>query len=210
MAYLTEGFHGTVLSVRGNDIKVREIPRAELDEDHILMFRGDSDESIIPSLVDKSHSDAHALRITAKIWEREIQQKFQTAELLHRSIIFHGGKTTKTTAQNWFNGWLRISPEDKNLEIIAKALGPDSQTHKQLQGIIEASDRLRSYHASAGSLITEMLKNSISNWRGDIGEDGVTVELPGIGTVNLVRIENTSTEATLVPRSKTNTLLIEQ
>ena len=210
MAYLTEGFSGTVITIRGEDIKVREIPLQELDEDHILMFRGDSEQSIIPTLVDQSHSDAKALRQTAKIWEREIQKKFTSADLLHRSIGFHGGKTTKTTAHNWYNGWLRISPEDKNLDIIAKALGPNSETQLKITEIKEASDKLRGYHASAGNLITEMLKTNIANWRGDIGEDGATIDLPGLGKVNLVRIENISSSHTLVPRSKTNTLLIEQ
>lgn len=210
MAYLTEGFSGTVITIRGEDIKVREIPLHELDEDHILMFRGDSEQSIIPTLVDQSHSDAKALRQTAKIWEREIQKKFTSADTLHRSIGFHGGKTTKTTAHNWYNGWLRISPEDKNLDIIAKALGQDSETQLKIAEIKEASDKLRGYHASAGNLITEMLKENIANWRGDIGEDGATIDLPGLGKVNLVRIENISSSPTLVPRSKTNTLLTEQ
>lgn len=210
MAYLTEGFAGTVITIRGDDIKVREIPLQELDEDHILMFRGDSEHSIIPTLVDQSHSDARPLRQTAKIWEKEIQKKFTSAELLHRSIGYHGGKTTKTTAQNWYNGWLRISPEDKNLDIIAKALGPHSETQLRITEIKEASEKLRAYHASAGNLITEMLKTNITNWRGDIGEDGATIDLPGLGKLNLVRIENISTSPTLVPRSKTNTLLIEQ
>lgn len=210
MAYLTEGFAGTVITIRGEDIKVREIPLQELDEDHILMFRGDSDHSIIPTLVDQSHSDARVIRQIAKIWEKEIQRKFASADLLHRSISFHGGKTTKTTAHNWYNGWLRISPEDKNLEIIAKALGPNSETQLKIHEIKEASDKLRAYHASAGNLITEMLKTNITNWRGDIGEDGATIDLPGLGKVNLVRIENISSSPTLVPRSKTNTLLIEQ
>jgi hypothetical protein len=210
MAYLTEGFSGTVITIRGEDIKVRETPLQELDEDHILMFRGDSEQSIIPTLVDQNHSDAKTLRQTAKIWEREIQKKFTSADLLHRSIGFYGGKTTKTTAHNWYNGWLRISPEDKNLDIIAKALGPNSETQLKIAEIKEASDKLRGYHASAGNLITEMLKTNIANWRGDIGEDGATIDLPGLGKVNLVRIENISSSPTLVPRSKTNTLLIEQ
>lgn len=210
MTYLTESFVGSVIVIRDQEIKVKELPRFELDEGNILLFRGGSDESIVSSLVDKTYTDAIELRNIAKIWKIEIQEKFKNADTLHRSIIYNGGNTTKTTATNWYNGWLLIAPEEANIDIIAKVLGATSKTYQRINDIKIAADKLKQYHKRVGSVITDMLKSNITKWRGNIGEEGAIVELPGVGTINLVRIENISSESTQIPRSKTNTLLTEQ
>lgn len=206
-AYLSRGYTANVVSVRGNTISVKEMAVDDLDEEYMLMFRGESEEGAVSSIVDTVHKDSRALREIVKIWHREITQRFSKASDLHRAVVGAGQKIALQTAQIWHGGWLRIAPEDKNLDVLAKVLGSQSETSTRLEEIKRASHLLNERHTSAGQMISQSLRSKIAEWRGDISETGATLRIPQLGQIDLVVIESISPNEELQDRSMVNRLL---
>jgi hypothetical protein len=206
-AYLSLGYTANVVVLRGNTVTVKEVHVDNLEEDQMLMFRGESEEGAVSSIVDSSYPDSKKLREIAKIWHNEIKQRFAKASELHRAVVYAGEKIALNTAQIWHGGWLRIAPEDKNLDVLAKVLGNKSETYRRIDEIKNAAHTLSERHTIAGQTISNALKAKIAEWRGDITDIGASIRVPQLGQVDLVVIEGISPTEETQDRSLTNRLL---
>lgn len=206
-AYLTDGFTPNVLIIKGDTVAVKEITMKDLDEGQLLVFRGESEDGAVTSVVDNAHADSKALRAIAKIWEKEIRTKFSRPIDLYNDIKNKGYKISYQAILIWYGGWLRIAPEDKNLELLAMILGPASETAQRLEDIKHAAHTLGERHIEAGQIISNALKNKITEVRERITDSGASIKIPNLGQVQIVQVETVDTERHQVSRSLTNKLL---
>jgi hypothetical protein len=206
-AYLTDGFSPNVLVIKGDTVTVKEIGMKDLDEGQLLVFRGESEEGAVQSVADSTHTDSKQLRSVAKIWEKEIQSKFARPIDLFNCIKNSGHKISYQAILIWYGGWLRIAPEDKNLDMLATILGPASETAMRLAEIKQAAHTLGERHVEAGQIISSALKSKISEVRERITETGASIKIPNLGQIQVVQIETIDGTKKHIARSNTNKLL---
>ncbi len=206
-AYLTEGFSANVVIIKGDTFAVKEISMKDLDEGHLLVFRGESEDGAVQSVVESNHPESKELRHFAKTWEREIRTRFLRPIDLHKELTDRKFKISYQAILIWHGGWLRIAPEDKNLDMLASILGPESETAKNLQKIKDAAKRLGEMHAEAGQSISNALKAKISEVRERINESGASIKIPNLGQLQIVQIESIDGSKQTVARTNTNKLL---
>jgi hypothetical protein len=206
-AYLTYRYTPNVLQIKGESISIREVAMKDLDEGQLLVFRGESEDGAVKSIVDSTHNDSKQLRDTVKIWEREIRTKFHRAIDLHRSIEDSGYKISYQAILVWYSGLLSIAPEDKNLDMLAKILGSNSETSKRLTEIKNAAQILGERHIEAGQVISNALKNKIAEVREKISQSGGSIRIPNLGQIQIVQLESIHNGKQTISRNNTNKLL---
>ena len=206
-AYLTEGFSPNVLVIKGDAFAVKEISMKDLDEGQLLVFRGESEDGAVQSVVESTHPESKQLRKFAKTWEREIKARFNRPIDLHNALTERKFKISYQAILIWHGGWLRIAPEDKNLDMLASVLGEASETAQNLPKIKDAAKRLGEMHAEAGQIISNALKAKISEVRDRINESGASIKIPNLGQLQIVQVETVDTAKQTVARNNTNKLL---
>lgn len=206
-AYLTDRYSPNLLQIKGESISIKEITMKDLDEGQLLVFRGESEEGAVQSIVDSTHKDSKQLRTIAKIWEREIKTMFHRAIDLHRAIEDSGYKISYQAILVWYGGLLRIAPEDKNLDILAKILGVNSETSKRLLEIKNASRILIERHIEAGQVISNALRSKISEVREKISQSGGSIKIPNLGQIQIVQLESIDNNKQIISRNNTNKIL---
>ena len=206
-AYLTEGFSPNVLVIKGDTFAVKEISMKDLDEGQLLVFRGESEDGAVQSVVESTHPESKELRKFAKTWEREIKARFARPIDLHKALTDRKFKISYQAILIWHGGWLRIAPEDKNLDMLAIVLGETSETAQNLQKIKDAARRLGEMHAEAGQIISSALKAKISEVRDKINESGASIRIPNLGQLQIVQVETVDGSKQTVARTNTNKLL---
>jgi hypothetical protein len=206
-AYLTEGFTPNLIIINGETVSVKEITMKDLDEGQLLMFRGESEDGAVQSVVENTHPESKELRKIAKIWEEEIKTRFKRPIDLYKQAKSQGFKISYQSILIWHGGWLRIAPEEKNLEMLAIVLGPKSQTAQQLESIKGASQKLGEWHLEAGQIISNALKNKITELRDRINEYGASIKIPSLGQIQIVQIETIENSKQTIARNYTNKLL---
>lgn len=206
-AYLTDRYSPNLLQIKGESISIKEITMKDLDEGQLLVFRGESEEGAVRSIVDSTHKDSKQLRAIVKTWEREIKTKFHSATDLHRAIEGSGYKISYQAILVWYSGLLRIAPEDKNLDMIAKILGVNSETSKRLPEIKNASKILIERHIEAGQVISNALRSKISEVREKLSQSGGSVKIPNLGQIQVVQLESIDKQKKIISRNNTNKIL---
>lgn len=206
-AYFTEGFSPNVLFIKGETLAVKEIRMKDMDEGQLLVFRGESEDGAVQSTVESTFPESKELRKLAKTWEREIKERYARPIDLFNAILDRRYKITYQTILIWHNGWLKISPEEKNLDMLASVLGPQSETTLNLNKIKEAAKRLGEMHAEAGQIISNALKVKIAEVRDRITESGASIRVPNLGHIQVVQVESIDTTNQTVARNITNRLL---
>jgi hypothetical protein len=206
-AYLTEGFSPNVLFIKGDTVAVKEIGMKDMDEGQLLVFRGESEDGAVQSIVESTYPESKELRRFAKTWERDIKARYPRPRDLFNAIIDRKYKIAYQTTLIWHGGWLKISPEEKNLDMLASVLGPQSETSLNLNKIKEAAKRLGEMHAEAGQIISNALKAKITEVRDRITESGASIRVPNLGQIQVVQVETIDTSAQTVARNITNRLL---
>jgi len=206
-AYLTDRYTPNVLQIKGESISIREVAMKDLDEGQLLVFRGESEDGAVKSIVDSTHKDSKEMRILAKIWENEIRGKFDRAIDLHRAIIDSGFKISYQAIIVWYNGLLSIAPEDKNLDMLAKILGANSETSKRLTEIKNAAQILGERHIEAGQVISNALKSKIAEVREKISQSGGSIKIPNLGQIQIVQLESIDNQKQTISRNNINKLL---
>ena len=206
-AYLTEGFSPNVLFIKGDTVAVKEIGMKDMDEGQLLVFRGESEDGAVQSIVESTYPESKEMRKFAKTWEREIKARYPRPRDLFNAIIDRKYKIAYQTTLIWHGGWLKISPEEKNLDMLASVLGPQSETSLNLNKIKEKAKRLGEMHAEAGQIISNALKAKIAEVRDRITESGASIKVPNLGQIQVVQVETIDTTAQTVARNITNRLL---
>lgn len=206
-AYLSEGFSPNVLFIKGETFAVKEIRMRDMDEGQLLVFRGESEDGAVQSIVESKYPESKELRKFAKTWEREIKERYARPIDLLNAIADRKYKITYQTTLIWHGGWLKIAPEEKNLDMLAAVLGPESETYLNLAKIKEAARRLSEMHAEAGQIISNALKTKIAEVRDRITQSGASIRVPNLGQIQVVQVESIDTIRQTVARNITNRLL---
>lgn len=219
--FLTDSYKVSVVTdiVTGKAGESDEIPRktiADLVNGDYVLFREGSQEDLLREIADHGLEQAGKghLRQVAGLWKKALKEFVDSHDLgveeAWALLWLAGLERTEFTIRHWLTDEDIIGPRRHNdLEIIANVTN-NAELKTRLAEVGRAITEVRGAHLQASNYLAKRLLSEVPKHLGSVMTESITVDLEGIGTAVIARVEDIAEELTTVAFSKANRLLQEE